>query len=98
MWVNRGVGPTWMEPKHYLSQFHPKYNKDVPDNWASADGQFERMRNFATNPECPTMTGWRLKSYSEGRQVIWERNPYYWCVTEDGDQLPYIDTITARVV
>ena len=98
MWVKRGNGPSWMEPKHYLKQFHPKYNPNVSKDWATADGEFEAKRDFSQNPECPTMTGWRLKSYQEGRQAVWERNPYYWCVDREGRQLPYIDTLTIRVV
>ncbi|HEY8458030.1 MAG TPA: ABC transporter substrate-binding protein [Actinopolymorphaceae bacterium] len=98
MWVNRGVGPVWMEPKHYLQQFHPRYNPDVSKDWASADGEFERKRNWQTNPECPVMTGWRVVSVQEGRQLTLERNPYYWCVDREGNQLPYIDTVSAIAV
>ncbi|SDS61779.1 ABC transporter substrate-binding protein [Actinopolymorpha singaporensis] len=98
MWVNRGIGPGWMEPKHYMKQFHPRYNKSVPKDWASADGEFEKKRNWQINPDSPTMTGWRLKSYKEGRQSTWERNPYYWCVDRQGNQLPYVDTLTAAAV
>ncbi|MET9021801.1 ABC transporter substrate-binding protein [Actinopolymorpha sp. NPDC004070] len=98
MRVKRGSGPSWMEPKHYLKQFHPRYNKSVAKNWASADGEFEKKRNWQLNPVNPTMTGWRLKSYKEGRQLTWERNPYYWCVDRQGNQLPYIDTLTVAAV
>jgi ABC-type transport system substrate-binding protein len=94
-WVKAGVGPTWMAPKHYLKQFHAGYNADAGEDWADT---FEQKRNFAINPECPTMTGWRLKTYKEGRNLVWERNPYYWCVGQDGAQLPYIDTLTVEAV
>ncbi|GAA2758913.1 ABC transporter substrate-binding protein [Actinopolymorpha rutila] len=97
-YVNRGNGTTWMEPKHYLKQFHPRYNKAVSKNWATADGEFEKKRDYSSNPQSPTMTGWRLKSYRDGHQAIWERNPYYWCVDKDGRQLPNIDTLTFSVV
>jgi len=91
-WVNRGNGPTWMQPKHYLQQFHPKYNKKITSkHWYE---EHDNKADFATNPDCPTMTGWRLASYQEGRGLVFERNPYYWCVGQDGAQLPYIDTIT----
>jgi ABC-type transport system substrate-binding protein len=97
-YVNRGNGSTWMEPKHYMKQFHPRYNKSVSRDWATADGEFDQKRDFSANPECPTMTGWRLTSYREGRQAIWERNPYYWCVDQAGRQLPNIDTLTVTVI
>jgi peptide/nickel transport system substrate-binding protein len=98
MWVNRGNGPGWMEPRHYMEQFHPKYGENVPKDWATEDGEFDLKRDWSRNPECPTMTGWRLKSYREGRNLVWERNPYYWCVDQEGAQLPYIDTITMSAV
>jgi peptide/nickel transport system substrate-binding protein len=40
------------------------------------------------------MTGWMLESYTKGQNSVWVRNPYYWCVDQWGNQLPYIDGIT----
>ncbi|MGW5363904.1 ABC transporter substrate-binding protein [Actinopolymorpha pittospori] len=100
MWVKGtiGNGPKWMVPAHFAKQFHPKYTKSVPKNWASAGGLFELKVDFSRNPECPTMTGWRLKALKEGQTITWERNPYYYCVMPNGDQLPYVDTLTMSVV
>ncbi|ACZ42711.1 extracellular solute-binding protein family 5 [Thermobaculum terrenum ATCC BAA-798] len=94
MWVKRGIGPGWSAPKHYSQKFHKKYNPNVKKNWAD-DFSFPggKAVDFATNPECPTLTGWKLKSYTKMRNSIWERNPYYWCVDKWGNQLPYIDTV-----
>ena len=39
------------------------------------------------------MSGWKLKEYNEGTSSSWERNPYYWVVDKEGNQLPYVDTI-----
>jgi peptide/nickel transport system substrate-binding protein len=94
-WVNRGIAASWMEPKHYMKQFHPTYNKKVPENWAET---FDAKRNATTNPEAPTMTGWMLKSRREGRSATFERNPYYWVVDKEGNQLPYVDTLNFGVV
>jgi ABC-type transport system substrate-binding protein len=94
-WVKAGNGPTWIAPKHYLRKFHPAYTPGLGEKWADA---FELKRNYGTNPECPTMTGWRLATYHEGRSMVWERNPYYWCVSPQGDQLPYLDTLTVLAV
>ncbi|GAA2756241.1 ABC transporter substrate-binding protein [Actinopolymorpha rutila] len=96
MWVNGTVrnGPKWMAPSHYAKQFHPKYNKDVPKDWASAGGLFETKVYWSRNPMCPTMTGWKLESLQEGRLTTLERNPYYYdAVMPNGDQLPYADTV-----
>jgi peptide/nickel transport system substrate-binding protein len=93
MWVNRGIGPRWMDARHYLEQFHPKYNTAV-----TSFTDFNEKREFRTNPDNPTMTGWKLKSYEEGVRSVWERNPYYWCVDQEGNQLPYIDGISMTTV
>jgi peptide/nickel transport system substrate-binding protein len=53
---------------------------------------------FHTNPDCPVLTGWKLKEYKEGVHTIWERNPYYWAVDKEGNQLPYIDNIVVTGV
>jgi peptide/nickel transport system substrate-binding protein len=92
MWVNREIGPRWMDPKHYLQQFHPKYNPSVDKTKWTDD--FIVKRNFAQNPDSPTMTGWMLTQYNKGQSSIWARNPYYWCVDSAGNQLPFIDGIT----
>jgi peptide/nickel transport system substrate-binding protein len=92
MWVKRGIGPRWMDPKHYLQQFHTKYNTSLDK--ASWVDNFIEKRDFAKNPDCPTMTGWMLKTYTKGQNSVWVRNPYYWVVDKDGNQLPYIDGLT----
>ncbi|SDR83315.1 ABC transporter substrate-binding protein [Actinopolymorpha singaporensis] len=97
-WVNGNVGPAWMAPKHYLAEYHPRYNPKVGADWAAAGGKFDRLRDYGTNPDCPTMNGWKVRSYREGRSAVWERNPYYWCVDTAGNQLPYLDTVTITAV
>ena len=96
MYVNRGNGATWMQPKHYAQQFHPKYNKSVTaKNWYEThDDKLE----YWMNPQSPTMTAWHLATYKESQRAAWERNPYYWCVAKDGSQLPYLDGINVSGV
>lgn len=96
MWVDRGGGPHMFAPKHYMSQFHPKYNTQITkQNWMEDhDLRFQ----FWTNPDNPVMTGWRLTAYKEGVNSTWERNPYYWCVDKEGNQLPYIDGVSVNGV
>lgn len=100
MWTNGtiGNGPKWMVPKHFAKQFHPRYNKSAPEDWATQGGVFESKVDYSRNPGCPTMTGWRLARFKEGQSIVWERNPYYYCVMPNGDQLPYIDTLTMSIV
>ena len=101
MWVNGGIGsngPIWMMPKHYLEQFHPASGNDVPDDWDAVGGLMEQKADWHRNPDCPTMTGYRCKSFDNNSGVVLERNPYYWCVMPNGDQLPYIDEIQFSLV
>ena len=93
-WVKGSMlGGRWSVPKHYIKQFHPKYNKAI----SAKDGAWATLHDqklfWITNPDCPTMTGWRVKSYKSGQTTLWERNPYYYCVSKDGDQLPYLDQV-----
>ncbi|MBE1603814.1 ABC transporter substrate-binding protein [Actinopolymorpha pittospori] len=94
--VHRSVGADWMLPRHYLKQFHPKYNRAVTakDWYATHDSKAD----FLVNPDCPVMTGWKLAIYKEGRNVVWERNPYYWCVDRAGNQLPLMDKMVWNAV
>ncbi|WP_460519623.1 ABC transporter substrate-binding protein [Flindersiella endophytica] len=86
----------WFMPRHYLEQFHPKYNKKVKDkNWMVTH---DKHINWVLDPKCPTLAGWRTTKFAEGRTVELERNPYYWCVDKKGDQLPYLDKLVFTVV
>jgi peptide/nickel transport system substrate-binding protein len=92
-------------PMHYLKQFHPDYNPDGidaliaeagADNWVEL---WKRKVHYYQNPDTPTMNAWVLtKWYDENSPfVVMERNPYYWKVDTDFNQLPYIDRIQFTV-
>lgn len=91
MWVNAGIGPRWMAPRHYMEQFNPVLSPDANKDW---DAHTKNQR-FVTNPDCPTMTGWMCESYEEGVRGVYTRNPYYWVVDSEGKQLPYVDRIVS---
>lgn len=86
MWVNANIGPRWIAPKHYLEQFHPKYNSEM-----TSFELFNEKASVFTNPEMPTLTAWMLTKYEAGKAFTAERNPYYYAVDTEGNQLPYID-------
>jgi peptide/nickel transport system substrate-binding protein len=101
MWVNGNIGkngPIWTMPAHYLKQFHPKTGKDVPEDWDTVGGLMESKADWHRNPECPTLTGFKCKSFDAAKGVVLERNPYYYAVMPNGDQLPYVDEIQFTVV
>ena len=94
-WVNGNNGSNgavWVVPRHYIKQFHPKYNHKIdPDsNWQV---KHDQKLLWLRNPDCPTLVGWHCAEYHDGRSVVLERNPYYYAVSAQGDQLPYIDRI-----
>lgn len=104
-WNGRQFG---QYPKHYLMKFHKKYNETVdelvkadgtvqdwmglffklgPDNWGNPDRWF-------TMTEMPTLGPWMTKQpLGAGTTITLERNPYYWKVDDQGNQLPYLDTV-----
>jgi len=93
-----GNGPVWLYPKHYMKQFHPKYNKSVKSGWDAPGGIWELKGDWLRNPACPTLIGYKCKSFNLNTGAVLERNPYYWVVSKNGDQLPYIDTINFTLV
>jgi peptide/nickel transport system substrate-binding protein len=77
-------------PAHLLKPQHPKYN---PDN------TYEEYAN-AFPPEYlnfPVMGAWVPVEYRPDDIVVMRRNPYYWKVDSDGNQLPYLDELEYRL-
>lgn len=80
-------------PRHYLEQFHPKYNTEYTDYTV-----FEEKANDF-NVERPVMTPWMITEFEAGgTEMMAERNPYYWKVDTEGKQLPYIDRVHFALV
>jgi peptide/nickel transport system substrate-binding protein len=51
------------------------------------------------NPDLPSINPWKItKGFTEGNQLIFERNPFFFKVDTDGNQLPYLDKVTFDVV
>ncbi|MBA7538134.1 Periplasmic alpha-galactoside-binding protein [subsurface metagenome] len=95
----QGIG--LVQPKHYLGQFHLKYNPEA-DNLAKEKGLNawyeyfnERRGTWQGVPqvlELPIIGAFKLVEKRVG-YLLYERNPYYWKVDTEGNQLPYIDRI-----
>lgn len=102
---------TTRTPRHYLEQFHIKYNPDA-DKLAQQRGMtgwvqlFQIMSGISVdgeifkNKDMPTLYGWRVTQPigESAEYAIAERNPYYFKVDTAGNQLPYLDRITYAVV
>ena len=79
-------------PKHYLEQFHPAFNDD-------ADYALFEEKAFDYNLDRPVIWPWKPVVWEPGgTELILERNPYYWKVDPEGNQLPYIDRIHMSLV
>jgi peptide/nickel transport system substrate-binding protein len=81
-------------PAHYLKKFHPKYNSGVKD----AQELLARYNNPLQYPDMPVLYAWHTVEYVASDHITMERNPYYWKVDAQGNQLPYIDRIEAKIV
>ena len=92
-------------PREYLSQFHAAYQDEEGLNkMASEEGYgnwqelFAQKAHWFNDTELPSVAPWVLESVSESYETTWVRNPYYYKVDPEGNQLPYIDRIKyARV-
>ena len=81
----RSMG-TAIYPKHVLEQ-------------AVADGVFAETWGLDTDPAEIIGTGpFTIESYEPGRQVVLRRNPDYWLTDDEGQQLPYLDSLVSIIV
>jgi peptide/nickel transport system substrate-binding protein len=97
-----------MYPRHYLEQFHPTYNPAADDEavaegydgWVSRFTALGNLWNFQwENPDLPTLLPWICKKpVTDADYALFERNPYYWKVDEEGSQLPYLDEVRYNVI
>jgi peptide/nickel transport system substrate-binding protein len=99
-------------PKHYLQQFHIDYNPRANelakqrgfDGWIAC---FQSMAGFQddntfflNSSKKPCLNAWMftIAPGENTERAIAVRNPYYWKVDTDGNQLPYLDRIVYQLV
>ncbi len=93
-------------PAAYMKQFHVKYQteeklaklikKNKVDDWSSLHVKMSRQLR-PENPDLPTLDAWRNITSPPAEQFIFERNPFYHRVDENGLQLPYLDRFLLNV-
>lgn len=86
-------------PKHYLEKYHPDtaapaflYRELQAFNLSSPASLWEKVRRW-DNPECPRLWPWVPRTYAGSSPYVYVRNPYYFAVDPEGNQLPYIDRV-----
>ena len=93
-------------PSAYLKQFHKKHQD--PSRLAELMKEFRakkwtilhiRMsRQYRPeNPDLPTLDPWRNTTLPPAEQFVFERNPFFHRVDENGRQLPYVDRFILNV-
>lgn len=94
-------------PKHYLSRFHPAHaeqaaldQKVAESGFASWVELFGAMNTAWTNLARPSVGAWYLTQAVAGSstRATLERNPYYWKVDTEGNQLPYADGVVFDIM
>jgi peptide/nickel transport system substrate-binding protein len=106
--------PITQHPKHYLSQFHISYNPEGIDQLIAQEGVTDWVQLFQSkgsaipgtahdarwmNTELPTQNAWVItQPVGTGQRAVVERNPYYWKVDPEGNQLPYLDRVIVSLV
>jgi len=81
-------------PEHYMRGFHPAYS-DAEDAT-----ELVNRYNFGSRmhyPDRPTLSAWMTVDYVPSQRLLLERNPYYWKVDTEGNQLPYIDRLDVEI-
>lgn len=101
--IVNGLGTA--QPAHYMKQWHMDLADDKAKveaatkagNYASWDLMYAEKNLERFNNERPTNEPWlHVNSFKE-EIVRLERNPYFWCVDKEGNQLPYIDRLQFRL-
>lgn len=94
---------TPLSPRHYLRKYHPDLGDQklieasmkvrglsTPRALYSALGDFR-------NPEHPRLWPWIYRTYKASPPESFVRNPYFWGVDPQGNQLPYVDRVLFEV-
>ena len=93
------------EPGHYMAQFHMDLTDDQAAleaaskeaGFESWDQYYTDRNNWYLNPEKPSVGPWLAKNELSNELFLMERNPYFFAVDADGNQLPYVDNVEHRL-
>lgn len=90
----------------YLKKFHTRYakpqklaamvNKSGRRNWAALHNRRDNQYKN-DNPKLPTLQPWVLKTKPPAQRFLFDRNPYFHRIDQNGRQLPYTDQVAMGV-
>lgn len=94
----------WL-PAHYMEQYHQDFNPDANasavdagfDNWQALFIRNSEWHYGYQDPQKPVIDPWMPVS-TDTQGTVYERNPYYYKVDTEGNQLPYIDSMVVEYV
>jgi peptide/nickel transport system substrate-binding protein len=99
----QGTFNNW--PLHFMEPYYPPTADKAALDKMIADAQADNWVNlFNTKDDwngdltCPRVWPWPMTRVPPEMPVLAERNPYYFAVDPEGNQLPYIDRIRFEVV
>ncbi len=83
---NMGYSDFSVAPKHVYEPFHPEVNEEM---------DYDEFINATPAHDVPPVVlgPWVPVQYEAGQQLAMVRNPYYWQVDEEGNQLPYLNEV-----
>ncbi len=86
-------------PQHYLKKYHPDWGdkKAIEAEMkarglATPNALYKALQDFR-NPEYPRLWPWIYRTYKARPPEGFVRNPYFFAVDPQGNQLPYVDRI-----
>ena len=86
-------------PEHYLRRYHPllgdrKLIEDAKNALRlNTDRELYAYLKLVSNTEHPRLWPWLYRTWRSGPPFSFVRNPYFWMVDTEGNQLPYVDRI-----
>ena len=91
------------QPAHYMKQFHIDFNPQANELAQSFGYQYwfqlykEREEYMNPHEGKPNLSPW-IRILTNTTHEVFERNPYYAEIDQDGNQLPYVDRVYMSVV
>jgi peptide/nickel transport system substrate-binding protein len=96
----------FFSPAHFQKTILPEFVGEEKALEIAKQWGFKDVKTFLVEtgyyywvyPNIPTLRAWHAKNDPNSDVFVMERNPYYWKVDEQGNQLPYIDRINLKKI